>query len=378
MNPELKVLPIPEPIKSTPRLWQSTPYSNLRRNVASGIYYAHAKIFGHLVRKSLKTDSIEVAKARLDKFLEAERKRLSRCKKLVPESVINAVQHLQKDTTFGRLADVWLTTIQEDKSLKPRAKDYRAETLTAIRSTLPWIDAMKPIELSPDECGGLAKQLRVKYSPTRFNGCLQTLRAIMALAVKRGLVADNPTDEIEHAQVKRQSIVIPTRKQFDLLLRELRSEPSRKHSYNTVRFIAYSGMRISAARQVRPEHIDFKHGEIIVPATKYQEQPIRIPMIGDMRQVCKDLLEDYSKEGPLIAIKDPRKALSTVCRKLKIPKVTTKTLRHLFTTICLESGIDVPTVARWRGDKDNGAMLLKTYSHLRDEHSHRMAKKVKF
>jgi hypothetical protein len=44
----------------------------------------------------------------------------------------------------------------------------------------------------------------------------------------------------------------------------------------------------------------------------------------------------------------------------------------------IESGVDIPTVARWLGHKDGGALAMKTYGHLRNEHSQQMAQKVKF
>jgi site-specific recombinase XerD len=53
-------------------------------------------------------------------------------------------------------------------------------------------------------------------------------------------------------------------------------------------------------------------------------------------------------------------------------------LRHLFATRCIESGVDIPTMARWLGYKDGGALLMKTYIHLLQEHSQRMAAKVSF
>lgn len=49
-----------------------------------------------------------------------------------------------------------------------------------------------------------------------------------------------------------------------------------------------------------------------------------------------------------------------------------------FTTTCLEAGIDVRTVAEWLGHKDHGALLLKTYSHVRPEHEREMVAKVTF
>jgi hypothetical protein len=40
--------------------------------------------------------------------------------------------------------------------------------------------------------------------------------------------------------------------------------------------------------------------------------------------------------------------------------------------------VDIPTVSRWLGHKDGGALAMKTYGHLRDEHSTKMAQKVVF
>lgn len=40
--------------------------------------------------------------------------------------------------------------------------------------------------------------------------------------------------------------------------------------------------------------------------------------------------------------------------------------------------VDVPTVSRWLGHKDGGALAMKVYGHLRNEHSRESAKKVSF
>jgi integrase len=358
------IVPMPSPAK--PKAWIKTGYANLYRYGPSGTYYCRAKVCGKPVRTGLKTKDLKTAKNKLDRLLASERKRIGKLPEVTGEWL------------FQGLADDWQQEIEQNPDLKPRAKQYRLETLKAIRANTDGIDSMPPAHFTKEWCELWAKKFRKKYSGTRFNGCLQTLRAILETAVDRGLLADNPLKDIGHVEVKRKPIILPTRKQFDLILKHLKALPSRKDAYNAVRFMVYAGPRISAARQVMPEHIDFKRGEIIIPPVKYQDEPIRVPMMGEMRQVCKDLLKDYPGEGPLIPIKDPRKALRTVCHNLKIPRVTTKTLRHVFTTTCIESGVDVRTIAQWRGDKDNGAMLLKTYAHLRNEHSQMMAKRVRF
>jgi integrase len=53
-------------------------------------------------------------------------------------------------------------------------------------------------------------------------------------------------------------------------------------------------------------------------------------------------------------------------------------LRHLFATRCIESGADIPTVSRWLGHSDGGALAMKTYGHLRQEHSQAQATRVRF
>ena len=58
--------------------------------------------------------------------------------------------------------------------------------------------------------------------------------------------------------------------------------------------------------------------------------------------------------------------------------ITHHDLRHLFATRCIESGVDIPTVSRWLGHKDGGALAMKVYGHLRDQHSVEMAQKVTF
>jgi len=61
-----------------------------------------------------------------------------------------------------------------------------------------------------------------------------------------------------------------------------------------------------------------------------------------------------------------------------IQRITHHDLRHLFATRCIESGVDTPTVSRWLGHSDSGALAMKTYDHLCCEHSAAMARRVTF
>jgi integrase len=70
--------------------------------------------------------------------------------------------------------------------------------------------------------------------------------------------------------------------------------------------------------------------------------------------------------------------LTAACAKVGVKRLVRHDLRHLFATRCIESGVDIPTVSRWLGHRDGGALAMRTYGHLRDEHSQAMAAKVSF
>jgi site-specific recombinase XerD len=48
----------------------------------------------------------------------------------------------------------------------------------------------------------------------------------------------------------------------------------------------------------------------------------------------------------------------------------------MFITRCIEKGVDVKVVAQWQGHADGGALILNTYSHVRNVHAEEMAKKL--
>ena len=88
--------------------------------------------------------------------------------------------------------------------------------------------------------------------------------------------------------------------------------------------------------------------------------------------------EDEWMNTTVMQVRECQKALDSACEKLGVARITHHDLRHLFATRCIESGVDIPTVSRWLGHKDGGALAMKTYGHLRDQHSAAMAQKVTF
>ena len=104
-------------------------------------------------------------------------------------------------------------------------------------------------------------------------------------------------------------------------------------------------------------------------------------MLTEMRSLLERMRGAGKSNSPadaVLLVKEAQGFINSACRMVGISRFTTHALRHLFGTACLEAGVDVRTVAGWLGHKDNGALLLKVYSHVRQQHESEMIQKVSF
>jgi integrase len=144
-------------------------------------------------------------------------------------------------------------------------------------------------------------------------------------------------------------------------------------------------MSIGEARENAWRAVDFDAGEIVVrgdPETATKNWTVRrVPLIPDARALFERMRgdrPDESLDAKVFRVGECQKALDHVCKKVGADRITHHDLRHLFATRCIESGVDIPTVSRWLGYKDGRALAMKTYGHLRREHSIAQAQRVTF
>ena len=237
------------------------------------------------------------------------------------------------------------------------------------------------------QCQEWARRYAASRSATRFNGTLTTLRHIFDIAVKEGARHDNPVMTLKRQRVRAKKLTLPTSAQFKRLLEVMEKAGGRdsRNCANFVRFLAYTGCRKAEAAKVTWADVDFAKGEITVrgdavTGTKNWEIR-RVPMNDN----CRELLERLRAADPdasgtkcVMEIERCQRSIDRATKIVGMTRVTHHDFRHLFATRCIESGVDIPTVSRWLGHKDGGALAMKTYGHLRDEHSAEMARRVKF
>ena len=81
---------------------------------------------------------------------------------------------------------------------------------------------------------------------------------------------------------------------------------------------------------------------------------------------------------PVLRVNECKGALASACKAVGVKRLTHHDLRHLFATRCIEAGVDIPTISKWLGHADGGALAMSTYGHLRQDHSDQQAAKVTF
>jgi integrase len=104
-------------------------------------------------------------------------------------------------------------------------------------------------------------------------------------------------------------------------------------------------------------------------------------MIPEMKAMLERLRAERADEpasNPVMRVRECIQAMKRAAKVVGMSQITHHDLRHLFATLCIESGVDIPTVSRWLGHKDGGALAMRVYGHLRDQHSVNMAQRVSF
>jgi len=343
---------------------------NLYRLENTGGYYALVKRGDKQFRRSLKTKDRKLAERRLDEYRA---------------QVGNLTIGEDARLSFDEIAARWKATSQQ--GLKESTVTRRQ---TCINNLSPFFKGLSIRNVQAQHCERWLTERASKMAAQTLVHELDTMRLIFDYAVRLGLMLSNPAKDIKRRKIVSKPIVIPTREQFQKLVAQIRvsdgragSQKKAKAGADLVELLAYSGCRIHEGISIRWVDVDFEKNTVKVTGgergTKNHEERT-IPMTDALRSLLLRL-KDERKPKPeefISQIDNAKKCLQTACRRLEYPQFTHHDFRHFFATTCIESGVDIPTVSRWLGHKDGGALAMKVYGHLRQQHSLESARRVRF
>jgi integrase len=313
----------------TERTWTLTRYPNLYRH-KSGTYYARITSADKKTWRSLKTETLSIARARFAKLIEEEEKR----KELQREHGV-----ADERETFASAIRKYTEKQISDPSLKPATRFYYQQIEKALIKSLDKFGDLELSKVTEAPCLTWAAAFAKQASPTRFNNTIAQVKNVFAEAVKSGVRFTNPGDALKRLRPTQKNLFtrLPNKKQFRAWVATMRKAGGRFSAdcADFVEFLAYSGLRKSEAQYVRWEHCDLTRGELLVvgdPETATKNGEIRrvpiIPALADLLQRMKADTELDTRPGsPVLQVREAQKAMDSAGKKHKIPRITHHDLR---------------------------------------------------
>jgi integrase len=328
------------------------------------IYYAILKVSGKQIKRSLRTSDRALARKRL-----AELRRQSY--RLNPAA----------EMTFESVSAQWLEFLRS-RGMKPASYQRR---VVAVRSLSDRIGDKPVRHINRLHLERWAVRRSRACSARTYNIELETLKQIFTYAVEHGFVIESSAADLKRRRQPKPVITIPSKEQFKMLVADLRLVKQSQKAADFAEFLAYSGCRQHEASEIVWGEVDFTRKTLTISGGSRGTKNglIRaIPLFPPLERLLV-VIQDKTTPTPepeqkVFSISDIRTALANACRRLGLPKWGHHAFRHFFASNAVEAGVDFMTVAGWLGHRDGGALLARTYSHLRAEHSVEMAKRMMF
>jgi integrase len=290
----------------------------------------------------------------------------------------------------------WLVRLRHkyrrDPQTSAKHKLFIAERVQAIKASWPALLKMRPDAATPTQIGvwmdaQLAGRGQKAKSPRTVSGNMLVLELALDLAVAAGTLTVNPLEGIKKPRPSKQMFskkhqISP--ETFDTILDSTRKKPGfARQGADLAELMASTGMRIGEANLLTWANVDWGRRELVAHNGKgrirsgTQNDVKRLPFHPRLEALLRRLWGNGQKLDSRVAtVSQCSGTLESACKAAGIPKLTQHDMRHLFATWCIEAGVDIPTVATWLGHRDGGALLMKTYHHLRAVHSHSQAEKL--
>ena len=224
-----------------------------------------------------------------------------------------------------------------------------------------------------------------KLSNASKNYSVYALNKVLEFGEDRHWVDTSNMGSIKSFKVSPRRIELPNKEQFIQIVKLLEfpngseTKTTRVEVAFTFQFLSFTGMRLGEARNL--VWSDVAEDRIIIRGTKsksaYRFLPIHRRLATLIGQIKKHRTTILSHQ-PVLICKRIDKAIRKACTYLGTPYLRHHDLRHYFATQAVQSGVDMPTIAKWLGHADGGVLAMKVYSNIIDQHSLKASKKLNF
>lgn len=335
--------------------WEATATPGLYVRQPGGGFYARITLNGKRSWRSLKTDKLRKAQKLLRDLQSGHTRQVSTRTEDKLHAAMAAVIEFRS-----------IRRTLKSRQLKKTTQAFHSDILETAKKLFP----DRPMA-SFDTIGLLKVIQATTFGTSRRKAVFELIKRTFATAVENGVIHKNPLAGHFPAQVKKKERTLPTREQLDKMIEMIPTlYPRYGHrAVFSLRFLAFSGMRLNEARNVKWS--DINDGKIRIRGgdeglKSRDDGETRILDINTpLQTVLNEIKATYGELERVMPAKGIRPHLKAACEALKIPTIDHHDLRSWFITWGITSGVDISTLADWVGNSPT--VLLERYATVQDE-----------
>jgi integrase len=327
----------------------------LYRYNPSGQFFARVRFHGKIYRRKLDTEDLDLARRKLRAFKDG----------------LERTDSTKGNSSFGKVLEDYSATL----SVADATKAYKRAIIGKLKTTWFGIDTLPLRTVKPSQVKAWLAKHYGDLSASYYNSALTVIRDALELAVQDHVILESPAAALTYHRRKQPIRTTPTFEQFKAIVSEIRSQrfnADAEQSSDFIEFVGLAGLGQAEASAIKRSDVDLDSGQIIIYRHK-TDVGFVIPIYPQLRPLVERLCHGKAHNARLFAVSQARKALRNACARLGFPSFTHRAMRRMFVTRAIERGVDVKVISEWQGHRDGGKLILQTYSHVRPEHSNRMA-----
>lgn len=275
----------------------------------------------------------------------------------------------KSDQTFEEFAKQYLDFAKQHKKTWDDDKNQIEKRLN------PVLGRLRLSSISTKDVAMLHAKEKERTTACTANHLLATLRTVLNLAVKWGLLEKNPTDGLGKFREGPLRERYLSREELPRFLRALEEENDTL-SKAAILLLLYTGCRRNEIMSLRWDQVRLDEGRLYLPLTK-NGRSRTVHLNRRALEVLEDMVvrrdddertrgSEYvfpsrkgTKKGYLYDLRIP---LQKACAIAGIENFRTHDLRHTFASIAVSSGADLYAVQRLLGHCD--ISMTQRYAHL--------------
>jgi integrase len=222
--------------------------------------------------------------------------------------------------------------------------------------------------LTPKDMQKYQTMIKARNSPSTSNRHLTVLIRILNLAIQWEFLEQNPCRGLtKYTEPKKGRYLHDDElKRFLTALDEVEQSVSAQ----VIRFLLFTGLRLSEATHLLWENINFDAGTVLLPNTKSGKS--RTVILNELAKDVVVKMAEHKKNkflfpglGPKGFLTSPRRKFELVKTKAGIENLRLHDLRHTFASLCVNAGQNLYEVQKLLGH--SSSQMTQRYAHLGDK-----------